>query len=231
MLRAGTGVAGRHRSIGRTATRNNKINWILYAVQNIMSMYQDPVFKYDYYFDFRKYFVPLLDATFDWVGVKYVRKNTDDLSLDDIKNKIAKLAEIWDALDRFRHNQDPQYENVHRVHSIIQLLKEMAGYDFDDKKLWIFYQQDDTFQIDRCDVGAMNPNQKHDDMDTPEYDDELEDNPEADNDMEFMNPDKSNKNPLRRRIVVDADNPEGIPNIDDNPVNVESLLHELEHYI
>jgi len=223
MLRAGTGVAGRHRSIGRTATRNNKINWILYAVQNIMSMYQDPVFEYDYYIDFRKYFVPLLDATFDWVDVKYVRKNTDDLSLEDIKNKIAKLAEKWNALDRFRHNQDRQYENVHRVHSIIQLLKEMAGYDFDDKKLWILYQQDDTLQIDRCDIGDMNPNQNHDD-------DEM-DNPEDDDVMQFMNPDKSNMNPVRRRIVADVVNPEDIDEINDNPENVESLLQELELHI
>jgi len=225
-----TGVAGRHYSIGRAVSRKHKIKWMLDAVEHIMSRYQDPVFKYDYYFDFRKYFVPLIDATHDWVNVGYVRKNADDLSLEDIKGKIEKLGQIWDALDRFRDNPEPQFENVARVHRIIQLLKVMAGYDFDDRKLWMLYQEDDTFQIDRCDAGDMNPTQNHDDMDTPEYDEAL-DNPQDDNDMEFMNPDKSNRNPLRRRIVVDADNPEGIPDIDDNPGSVRNLLHELEHYI
>jgi hypothetical protein len=112
---------------------------------------------------------------------------------------------------------------VHRVHSIIQLLKVMAGYDFDDQKLWIFYQHDDTFQIDICDSGDMNPFKKHND-------DEI-DNPEDDDDMQFMNPDKSNKNPIRRCIVVDVVNPDGIPDVDVNPGSVHSLLQELEHYI
>jgi hypothetical protein len=99
----------------------------------------------------------------------------------------------------------------------------MAGYDFDDKKLWIFYQHDDTFRIDRCDSGVMNPNQK--------YDDDEMDNPEDDDVMQFMNPDKSNMNPVRRRIVADVVNPEGINEINVNPDSVHSLLQELEHYI
>ena len=217
-----TGVAGRHYSIGMAVSKNHKIKWMLDAVEYIMNKYNDPVFKYDYYFDFRKYFVPLLDATFDYVnGVGYVRKNADDLSLEDIKKKIETLGRIWDALDHFRDNPEPRFENVRCVQRLIQLLKLMAGYDFDDKQKWIFYQHDDTFHIDICDVGDMNPNQTHYDMD----------NPEDDNDIEFMNPDKANKNPLRRRIVLDVDNPEGIPGIHGNPETIQNLLYQLEHYV
>ena len=67
----------------------------------------------------------------------------------------------------------------------------------------------------------MNPNQKYDDMD----------NPEDDNDMEPMNPDKANKNPQRRRIGPVVENPEDIPDVDHNPHSVAHLLHQLKHCI
>ena len=207
--------------IGRTVGKNHKIKWMLDAIEHINKWYDDPVLQYDYYIDFRKHFTPLLHATFKWDNGAYIRKNADELSLEDIKKLIEPLAQRWDELDRFLNNPESLYEKVHRVDRIIKLLKAMTGYDFDDKKLWIFHCRDCLFYIDIYDSGDMNPNQKYDDMD----------NPEDDNDMEPMNPDKANKNPQRRRIGPVVENPEDIPDVDNNPISVAHLLHQLKHYI
>ena len=90
--------------IGRAVGKNHKIKWMLDAIEHINKWYDDPVLQTAYYAAFRIKFIPLLHATFKWENEAYIRKNADELSLEDIKTLIEPLGRRWDELDRFRNN-------------------------------------------------------------------------------------------------------------------------------
>ena len=209
--------------IGATMKRDRKMKWMLDAIEHIYNRYTDVILRGDYYSFFILQFNKVLDMTFHTVDGVFVRKNVTDLSVTDIANikeKIVDLVDQWNENKRFLSQVDTLYAKVREVHKFLQVLKVIMNENFDDKKRWTFYYENDAYHITISAPGDINQGQQENFTENPENDEFLFE--------DCVNPARANVNPTRRRMV-------GL-----NPANhdesgstnpVRHMLFQLEHYI
>ncbi len=205
--------------IGSTMSKDRKIKWMLDTIEHIDKRTEDEVLKYDYYCGFRLKVYKLFETVHNKVNGGYVRKTVNELSFDDINEKIDRVLREWDENQRFLGDQytGTLYAKVREVNKLVQLLKLLRTYNFDDNKRWTFSFRDNAYHMEISDVGDINQNQLYDDADNPEDDDYLFE--------DYVNPNQANKNPTRTK-VRHAENPEADPFTPKNPSDVHQL-----HYV
>ena len=190
---------------------------MLEAIEHIRNRYQDAVFRSDQYAFFVQQFDRVLDDTFHVVDGTFIRKSENELSFQDIKEKIHKLATEWNERPHSPH------VTVRQVSNLLRFLNVLVDYDFYDGKRWVFFGRDGTFRIDRYESANMNRTE----------DQSLTENPENDASMfeEVINPQPVNMNPTRRKRLLPG-NPGATPDdtVDSNPP-VQALLRELQRFI